>query len=147
MKKKNLTFDWYPVGTGPFMLTVNNPNRPMVLERNPNFHGEKFPATGGKGDAIYLEDAGKSLPFIDKFIYSLHKENIPRWHKFLQGYYDRSKISSDSFDQAIQLDEDGEPQLTTMLKEKEIWQSGCAHFQFQYSIFCDLDLTPDSLIR
>jgi len=120
MKKKNLTFDWYPVGTGPYMLTENNPNRQMVLERNPNFHGEKFPATGGKGDAIYLEDAGKSLPFIDKFIYSLDKENIPRWHKFLQGYYDRSKITSDSFDQAIQLDEDGEPQLTTMLKEKEI---------------------------
>jgi hypothetical protein len=24
------------------MLTVNNPNRQMVLERNPNFHGETY---------------------------------------------------------------------------------------------------------
>ena len=27
MKEKNLTLDWYPVGTGPYMLTINNPNR------------------------------------------------------------------------------------------------------------------------
>jgi oligopeptide transport system substrate-binding protein len=39
MAKKNLTLDWYPVGTGPYMLTENDPNRVMVLERNPNFHG------------------------------------------------------------------------------------------------------------
>jgi ABC-type transport system substrate-binding protein len=139
MKKKNLTFDWYPAGTGPYMLTENNPNRQMVLKRNPNFHGEKFPATGGKGDAIYLGDAGKSLPFIDKFIYSLDKENIPRWHKFLQGYYDRSKISSDSFDQAIQLDEDGEPQLTTLLKEKEIRLQTSVDPSIYYMAFNMLD--------
>jgi hypothetical protein len=43
MAEKNLTLDWYPVGTGPFMLTQNNPNSRMVLERNPNFHGETYP--------------------------------------------------------------------------------------------------------
>ena len=35
MKERNITLDWYPVGTGPYMLTVNNPNRQMVLSRNP----------------------------------------------------------------------------------------------------------------
>jgi oligopeptide transport system substrate-binding protein len=26
MAEKNLTLDWYPVGTGPYMLVENNPN-------------------------------------------------------------------------------------------------------------------------
>jgi len=43
MKDKNLTLHWYPIGTGPYMLTVNNPNLRMVMERNPNFHGETWP--------------------------------------------------------------------------------------------------------
>jgi oligopeptide transport system substrate-binding protein len=51
MAEKNLTLDWYPVGTGPFMLTENNPNSRMVLERNPNFHGETYPCEGEADDA------------------------------------------------------------------------------------------------
>ena len=52
MAEKNLTLDWYPIGTGPYMLTENNPNARMVLERNPNYHGETYPCegeTGGQG--------------------------------------------------------------------------------------------------
>ncbi|HEV7477839.1 MAG TPA: ABC transporter substrate-binding protein, partial [Burkholderiales bacterium] len=46
MAEKNFTLDWWPVGTGPYMLTENNPNARMLLERNPNFHGETYPAEG-----------------------------------------------------------------------------------------------------
>jgi oligopeptide transport system substrate-binding protein len=46
MAEKNLTLDWYPVGTGPYMLTENNPNARMVLERNPNFRRETYPCEG-----------------------------------------------------------------------------------------------------
>ncbi|HNN46879.1 MAG TPA: ABC transporter substrate-binding protein, partial [Azospira sp.] len=42
MAEKNLTLDWYPVGTGPYMLVENNPNSRMVLARNPNFRGETY---------------------------------------------------------------------------------------------------------
>ncbi len=114
MKQRNITLDWYPVGTGPYMLTINNPNRQMVMERNPNFHGESYPVEGAPGDreAGLLEDAGKSVPFIDKVIFSLEKETIPYWNKFLQGYYDISGISSDSFDQAINIGTGGEVTLT-----------------------------------
>ncbi len=64
MQKRNITLDWYPVGTGPYMLTVNNPNRQMVMERNPNFHGETYPKEGEPGDraAGLLDDAGKPMP-------------------------------------------------------------------------------------
>ena len=122
MKKQNISFDWYPVGTGPFMLTVNNPNRLMVLERNPNFRGIPYPSTGTKEDQQrgLLDDAGKMMPFIDKAVYSLEKESIPRWSKFLQGYYDASGISSDSFDQAIQFSEQGNAGITPIMKEKGI---------------------------
>jgi ABC-type transport system substrate-binding protein len=35
MAEKNITLDWFPVGTGPYMLNENDPNARMVLERNP----------------------------------------------------------------------------------------------------------------
>jgi len=122
MAEKNITLDWYPVGTGPYMLTVNNPNRKMVLERNPNFHGETYPSEGDPGDkeAGLLADAGKPLPFIDKVVYSLEKESIPYWNKFLQGYYDASGISSDSFDQAVRIGNQGEAVLTEAMQKKGI---------------------------
>ncbi|MCH9639512.1 MAG: peptide ABC transporter substrate-binding protein, partial [Betaproteobacteria bacterium] len=102
---KNITLDWYPVGTGPYMLTENNPNLRMVLEKNPNFYGEFYPMEGMPGDAEHglLENAGEALPFIEKVVFTRERESIPRWNKFLQGYYDASGIGSDSFDQAVQL--------------------------------------------
>ncbi|VAW72852.1 ABC transporter, substrate-binding protein (cluster 5, nickel/peptides/opines) [hydrothermal vent metagenome] len=122
MKERNISLDWYPVGTGPYMLTVNNPNRQMILERNPNFRGEIYPDSGEPDDveAGFLADAGRALPFIDKVIYSLEKEAIPTWNKFLQGYYDASGVSSDSFDQAIQVGGGGDISLTPELKAKGI---------------------------
>jgi ABC-type transport system substrate-binding protein len=94
----------------------------MVLTKNPYFHGEKYPTVGEAEDqkSGLLVDAGKSLPFIDKVIYSLEKENIPYWNKFLQGYYDVSGISSDSFDQAIQVGTSGDFALSDAMKKKGI---------------------------
>jgi len=119
---KNITLDWYPVGTGPYMLTLNNPNRVMVLTKNPNFHGENYPQDGEEADrpAGSLKDAGLPMPFIDKAVYSLEKENIPVWNKFLQGYYDASGIGSDSFDQAIRIGSAGNVDLSDEMKEKGI---------------------------
>ncbi len=120
--KRNIKLDWYPVGTGPFMLSENNPNLRMVLERNPYFHGEAYPTEGEAGDAEqgFLKDAGAPLPLIDRAVYSLEKENIPYWNKFLQGYYDASGISSDSFDQAVQFGGQGEVSLTEGMRERGI---------------------------
>ncbi len=120
--EKNITLDWYPIGTGPYMLTVNNPNRQMVLERNPYFHGESYPGEGEAGDreSGLLADAGAPLPFIDKVIFSLEKEGIPAWNKFLQGYYDSSGIASDSFDQVVRIGGRGDTTLTDEMKEKGI---------------------------
>ena len=114
MAERNLMLDWYPIGTGPYMLTENNPNARMVLERNPNFAGETYPCEGEAGDreAGLLADCGKPLPFIDKAVFTREKEQIPYWNKFLQGYYDASGIASDSFDQAVQVGASGEASVT-----------------------------------
>ena len=122
LKDKNITLDWFPIGTGPYWLEENNPNRRMVLSKNPNYHPDFYPAEGDPGDreAGWLNDAGKTLPFVDKVVYTLEKETIPYWAKFLQGYYDASGIASDSFDQAVQFSGTGDPQLTLMMQEKQI---------------------------
>lgn len=122
MEERNLNLDWFPVGTGPFMMSENDPNRRMVLSKNPNFHGEVYPAEGDTGDKEkgLLQDAGKPLPLIDRAVFTLEKEDIPQWSKFLQGYYDASGISSDNFDQAVQFSPEGEADLTAEMKQKGI---------------------------
>jgi ABC-type transport system substrate-binding protein len=122
MAAQNLTLDWWPVGTGPFMLSENDPNRRMVLSRNPNFHGQSYPCEGEPNDRQVglLDDCGKSLPFIDKAVFTREKEAIPYWNKFLQGYYDASGISSDSFDQAVRVSVGGDVALTDEMRDKGI---------------------------
>jgi len=141
MRERNITLDWYPVGTGPYMLTVNNPNRQMVMEVNPNFHGETYPSEGMPDDraAGLLEDAGKQLPFIDTVVFSLEKETIPYWNKFLQGYYDKSGISSDSFDQAINIGSGGEVTLTAGMLRQGIALSTAISTSIFYTGFNMLD--------
>jgi ABC-type transport system substrate-binding protein len=119
---KNITLDWFPIGTGPYLMAENNPNRRMTLLKNPLFHHETYPTEGEPDDKQkgLLVDAGKQLPFIDKVVFMLEKETIPYWTKFLQGYYDASGIASDSFDQAIQFTGSGGVALTPLMQEKEI---------------------------
>ncbi len=118
----NVGFDWAPVGTGPYQLIENNPNQRMVLAKNPNYHPDYFPKSGMPGDAEkgYLKAKGQRLPLVDRFIFSLEKEGVASWHKFLQGYYDRSGVGSDQFDQAITTSQQGGLGLTDFMRHKGI---------------------------
>ncbi len=122
MAERNFSLDWQPVGTGPFYLAENDPNRVMRLVRNPHYHADFYPAEGEPGDRAegLLADAGKRLPLIDEAVYGLEKEDIPYWTKFLQGYYDLSGISSDTFDQAIRIGPDGQPDLSPEMRARGI---------------------------
>ena len=122
MAERNLTLDWWPIGTGPYMLQENNPNARMVLVKNPNYHGESYPCEGEDEDkaAALLADCGKPLPFIDKVVFTREKESIPYWNKFLQGYYDASGVSSDNFDQAVQMGGQGDVSLSDEMVAKGI---------------------------
>ncbi|MBL8384354.1 MAG: ABC transporter substrate-binding protein [Burkholderiales bacterium] len=141
MAEKNFSLDWYPVGTGPYMLVENDPNARMVLLRNPNFRGEPYPADGEPGDreAGLLADAGRTMPFIDRVVFTREKETIPYWNKFLQGYYDRSGIASDNFDQAVRTGSDGETQLTAEMEARGIRLSTSLSTSSYYLAFNWLD--------
>ncbi|MFT7234662.1 MAG: oligopeptide transport system substrate-binding protein [Methylophagaceae bacterium] len=120
--KRNITMDWFPVGTGPYRLTENNPNSRMVLEKNPYYRSEAYPNEGESGDAAngLLTDAGQLMPFVDKIVFLLEKEQTSYWNKFLQGYYDVSGISSDSFEQAIQVGNGGDFGLSDEMAKKGV---------------------------
>ncbi len=94
MVEKNLTLNYWPVGTGPFMLTEFTENSRHVLQRNPNFRGEPYPCEGEPGDKEkgYLADCGKMIPFVDKVVFDIEKEAVPLQAKFMQGYYDSPAI-------------------------------------------------------
>jgi ABC-type transport system substrate-binding protein len=143
LKDKNITLDWFPLGTGAYLLDENNPNKRMVLRKNPNFHYETYPTEGEAGDEKLglLKDAGKKLPFIDKEIYILEKETIPYWNKFLQGYYDASGIASDSFDQAVQISGTGDAVVTPSMQKKGIKLETSVATSIYYFGFNMLDAT------
>ncbi len=111
--ERNLTLDWWPIGSGPFMMVKNDPNSEIVLLRNPNYREDYYPTEGEPGDAEagLLADAGKRVPFIDRAVFRLEKEVLPLWTKFLQGYYDRSgenhAHTTGFFDQAFVVGPEG----------------------------------------
>jgi len=139
--KRNISLDWYPVGSGPFILTENNPNLRMVLEKNPHFHGETYPSEGEADDQALLKNAGKSIPFLDRIVFLLEKENIPAWSKFLQGYYDQSAVTSDNYDQALQSTSLSNIDLSPELLEKGIRLNSAVLPIFYYWGFNMLDDT------
>ncbi|OYY92389.1 MAG: peptide ABC transporter substrate-binding protein [Hydrogenophilales bacterium 28-61-23] len=141
MAERNFTLDWQPVGTGAYYLAENDPNRVMRLEKNPHYRDDFYPADGDPGDAEagLLADAGKRLPMVDTVVYSLEKEDVPYWNKFLQGYYDASGVSSDSFDQAIRMNADGEPDLTEDMRQRGILLATAARPSLNYMGFNMLD--------
>ncbi|MEP4487119.1 MAG: ABC transporter substrate-binding protein [Halioglobus sp.] len=110
---RNLTLDWWPVGSGPYMMVKNNPNSEIVLEKNPNYRPDFYPSEGEPADAEagFLDDAGKQVPFIDRAVFRLEKTTLPLWAKFLQGYYDRSgEVHGNTtkvFDEAFTVGPDG----------------------------------------
>jgi len=77
---KNLTLNWFPVGTGAYYLAENNPNRQMKLLANPNYHNETYPSLSDderKKSNVpkeLLEDSAKKLPFIKEIIYKHHSK-------------------------------------------------------------------------
>ncbi len=106
MAEKNLSLNYWPVGTGPFMLGEYQENRRHVLARNPNFRGERYPCEGEPEDraAGLLADCGKPMPFVDRVVFKIEKERIPQKAKFMQGYYDNPEVSR--FDWLLDIDYD-----------------------------------------
>jgi len=123
----------HPVGSGPFRLTHYAKQFRIVLERNPQWYGIRhpewqapgatYPSEGEPGDAEegLLEDAGRPLPLLERIEFRREKEATPLFNKFLQGYYDMSGVTKESFDRVIQ-DDRLSPDMAArgMALEKEV---------------------------
>jgi len=138
---KNITLNEFPVGTGAYYLAENNPNKQLRLVKNPNYHDAFYPTltaeeiNASNVPSELLKDAGKKVPFIEEVIYSLEKESIPLWNKFLQGYYDASGISSEAFDQAVNVSSSGEMGLSEEMKEQGIQLKSSVEPSISYLAF------------
>jgi len=119
---KQFVLNRCPVGTGPYFLQTYKPNEVMILEKNPNYHDDFYPTAGDTEDAErgLLADAEKQIPIIERQILRFEKESIPRWNKFLQGYYDASGIDDNVFDKVIQTNPDTGVGLSSVMTDHGI---------------------------
>lgn len=108
----------HAVGTGPFRLALYDKQQRYVMERNPTWYGTRADAGAAPG-AVFPSDidpkdvaekridagyAGQRMPFLDRIHFTREREGIPRFNKFLQGYYDDGGIIKESFDAIVQND-------------------------------------------
>ena len=135
--EKSIVFDRNPVGTGAYVLWEFDPTNQIVFRRNGNFREERYPdlpkpkADDAEAVARYeevkgvgmLEDVGRRLPMIDTVVLRMEKETIPRWNKFVQGYYDyettENKVA-DFFDEAVSLNSKGDMVLSEGMASRGI---------------------------
>ena len=108
----------HPIGTGPYKLKTWQRGSYIELVRNESFRGEPYPSEGEPGDAEagYLDDAGKTMPFIDRIIWTIIEEHQPAWFLFLQGKLDAGVIPKDNFDEAVT----ETMELTETMKQRNI---------------------------
>jgi ABC-type transport system substrate-binding protein len=123
------------IGTGPFRLALYEKQHRFTLVRNEGWYG-RLPENAGAPGTVFPKEidkedidarridpayAGRPLPFLDEIRFTREKESIPRFNKFLQGYYDDSGIIKESFD-AIVVDGNLSPEMQArgMHLEKEV---------------------------
>lgn len=106
----------HAVGTGPYRLALYEKQFRFTLERNEAWYGS-LPANRDAPGAVFPKEidardiaegridaayAGRQIPFLDRIKFYREKEDIPRFNKFLQGYYDNGGIIKESFDAVVQ---------------------------------------------
>ena len=101
----------YPIGTGPYYYNHDESivGTQHVLDKNPAWHGEVFPAASTAGSEVksiigadvLAEYEGKKLPFCSRVIYYVIEESSVQWLKFMNGELDYSGIPKDNFSTAV----------------------------------------------
>ena len=103
----------HAVGTGPFRLARYEQAQPHHARAQPGLVRHRGIRSGARPRRSTRARAsrttrrtgcstpdvvGRPLPFVDRIEMRCEKESIPAFTKFLQGYYDRSRIPKESFD-------------------------------------------------
>jgi ABC-type transport system substrate-binding protein len=106
------------IGTGPFKLTEWTKMSSIKLDRYRDYRSSTYPTEGDRHAHVegLLQDAGKSIPFVDGVEFHVIKEAQTRWLNFKSQKIDYLVIPKDNYGTAI--DETGE--LTPELKKENI---------------------------
>lgn len=122
VRKRGMTFDFWPVGTGAFMMEDFRQNDRIVLKRNPYHRPDPYPSEGEPQDRTngLLADAGHQAPLTERCVFLFERESVPGWIKFIQGYYDINPIPNDMFDTSVKFAPDGGVGLSDVMKAKGI---------------------------
>jgi len=93
----------HPIGTGPFILPVFTQSNKIIYTKNPKFRDKFYPSDASEefNTPYYLADAGKKIPFVEKIVVNIMKEQQPRWLNFGKGKIDVIGIPKDNFEAAI----------------------------------------------
>ena len=82
----------HPVGTGPFQLVSWREGSKLVLEANPHYRPEYFPAAAADADdeakRIAAKLAGRKLPMVDRVELTFTVEDQPLWLSFVNSQLD-----------------------------------------------------------
>ena len=115
----------WPVGTGAYMLAVNETDSKFILKKNPNFRKEEY--------------QNQRLPLTDMLCFMFENETLPSWIKFLQGYFDLHAIPQETFDSAMSVGGDGALDLSDNMKAQGISLVSSVRLVTYYYAFNMLD--------
>lgn len=125
LRAEGVSFQNWPVGSGPYYLSRFDPANQIELTANPNYQRGSF--------------AGQPLPRCRRIVFQLERESIPNWIKFSQGYYDNSGIPDDLFSTALTLNPGGDLALSAAMQAKGIGLSAAVNPEIFYFGFNMLD--------
>lgn len=120
MAANSLSWNQWPVGSGPFMMTEYVQDRRHVMSRNPHYRVETYPCDGGPGDAEAgrLADCGKRIPFVDKVVAINVKEKVPIKELFKQGYLDLPEMDRADWGINLAVDRDDSDEVRAFFEQR-----------------------------
>ncbi len=120
MAANSLSWNQWPVGSGPFMMTEYQQDRRHVMSRNPNYRPDTYPCEGGPGDAEAgrLADCGKRIPFVDKVVAINVKEKVPIKELFKQGYLDLPELDRTDWGINLAVDRDDSDEVKRFFEQR-----------------------------
>jgi ABC-type transport system substrate-binding protein len=95
----------HPIGTGAFMLGRWRRGSEIELVRSPTWRGEVYhgtPADTPEAQAAAAHLKGKTLPLVDRVVFSIIEQQQPRWLAFVGGEHDMIEVPSGSYTRLAQ---------------------------------------------
>jgi oligopeptide transport system substrate-binding protein len=103
VEKYGAAFKYKPIGTGPFAID-GLPAAGVRLNRNPNYHVDKYPARCMSTDLKNGLDkpGGARTPICDRLEFVLFNDDRTQWKEFRQRKIDFTTVPFDAYDEVFQ---------------------------------------------